>query len=351
MNTSSSCAHGHVHFVGSVALHDAQAVLQTLGRQFGAALKRVPDGETGERTNWLQFQENVFEMMPQLERVEGDFDWRNPTAKRAASAQFKLKPGAKVDAHSFGALGFSESALASYEIFKTLRRQGDIAQGVRFMVALPSPYNVISWGIENSSRVEVEIAYEACMLHELNVIAQHIQHDDLSIQWDCAHDMQAFDGARTPWFSPAKPGIIDRLVRLGQAVPEGVELGYHLCYGSFGGRHFVEPKDAAAMVELINGLTTGIQRSIAFIHMPVPIERDDDAFYRPLQHLKLQPSTEIYLGLIHDTDGVDGTMNRIATARLYINDFGIATECGFGRRPAETVPALIDLHASLLERT
>jgi hypothetical protein len=130
-----------------------------------------------------------------------------------------------------------------------------------------------------------------------------------------------------------------------------VELGYHLCYGSFGGRHFVEPKDAAAMVELINGLTTGIQRSIAFIHMPVPIERDDDAFYRPLQHLKLQPSTEIYLGLIHDTDGVDGTMKRIATARLYINDFGIATECGFGRRPAETVPALIDLHASLLERT
>jgi hypothetical protein len=44
-------------------------------------------------------------------------------------------------------------------------------------------------------------------------------------------------------------------------------------------------------------------------------------------------------------------MKRIATAQRFINDFGIATECGFGRRPAETVPALIDLHASLLERT
>ena len=114
MNNQIKCAHGHVHFVGSVALSDAPTVIQTLGRQFGTALKRIPDGETGERTNWLQFQENVFDTMPQLEKVEGDFDWRNPTAKKTASAQFKLKPGARIDADSFGALGFAESALAYY---------------------------------------------------------------------------------------------------------------------------------------------------------------------------------------------------------------------------------------------
>ena len=349
MNNQIKCAHGHVHFVGSVALSDAPTVIQTLGRQFGTALKRIPDGETGERTNWLQFQETVFDTMPQLEKVEGDFDWRNPTAKKTASAQFKLKPGARIDADSFGALGFAESALASYEVFKDLRKSGAVSPGVRFMVALPSPYNVISWGIENSSRVAVEVAYEACLLKELQAITQHIPHQDLSIQWDCAHDMQAFDGARTPWFSPAKPGIIDRLVRLGEAVPAAVELGYHLCYGSFGGRHFVEPKDAGAMVELINGLMLGIKRPVQFIHMPVPIERDDDAFYLPLQQLALKSGTEIYLGLIHDVDGVAGTMNRIATARRHLHDFGIATECGFGRRPPETVPALIALHANLLQ--
>jgi hypothetical protein len=43
-------------------------------------------------------------------------------------------------------------------------------------------------------------------------------------------------------------------------------------------------------------------------------------------------------------------MKRMATAHRYIGDFGIATECGFGRRPPETVPALIELHASLLAR-
>ena len=103
------------------------------------------------------------------------------------------------------------------------------------------------------------------------------------------------------------------------------------------------------MVELINGLMLGIKRPVQFIHMPVPIERGDDAFYLPLQQLALKSGTEIYLGLIHDVDGVAGTMNRIATARRHLHDFGIATECGFGRRPSETVPALIALHANLLQ--
>lgn len=348
MSAGSSCAEGHVHFVGSVPMSNATAVMQTLGRSFGPALRRIPDGETGERTNWLQFQEQVFERMPGLEKVEGDFDWRNPTAKKAATAQFRLQAGATLRAADFGELGFAQSAIASYREFKTLRASGTVASGVRFMVALPSPYNVISWGIAPESRVEVEIAYQARVLEELDEICAAIAHRDLSIQWDCAHDMQAFDGARTPWFAPAKPGIVERLIALGNRVPADVELGYHLCYGSFGGRHFVEPRDAGAMTELTNSLMAGIGRRIEFMHMPVPAERSDDAFYAPLAGLKLRPETELYLGLVHDTDGVEGTRRRIAVARRHVREFGIATECGFGRRPADSVPGLIELHSKLI---
>ena len=351
MSAGSTRAEGHVHFVGSVPLASANAVIGTLGARFGAALRRVPDGETGERTNWLQFQEDVFARMPQLEKVAGDFDWRNPTAKKTANAQFRLLPGATLRTADFGALGFAHSAIESYREFKALRAHGMVKPDVRFMVALPSPYNVISWGIAQESRVAVEIAYEARVLEELDEICEAIPHTDLSIQWDCAHDMQAFDGARTPWFTPAKPGIIERLVRLGNRVPVEAELGYHLCYGSFGGRHFVEPKDAGAMVEFSNALMAGIGRSIEFMHMPVPVERDDDAFYAPLAGLKLRPETELYLGLVHDTDGVEGTRRRIGAARQHVREFGIATECGFGRRPADSVPGLLALHARLLPQT
>lgn len=339
---------GHVHFVGSVRMNTGLEVMRTLGATFGPKLRRIPDGETGERTNWLQFQEGVFERVAVLEKEEGDFDWRNATAGRKAATRFRLKPGATIDASSFGPLGFAESALASWRDFQGLRAAGTVRPGTRFMVALPSPYNVISWGIAPESRLAVERAYQAKLLEELDAICAAIPHDALSIQWDCAHDMQAFDGAREPWFAPAREGIVERLVAIGYRVPRGAELGYHLCYGSFGGKHFVEPKDARAMVDLLNMLTAGIGRPIQFVHLPVPVERADDAFHAPLADLKLQPATEVYLGLVHDTDGVPGTLARIATARKYLSDFGIATECGFGRRPADAVPGLIALHAELV---
>ncbi len=101
------------------------------------------------------------------------------------------------------------------------------------------------------------------------------------------------------------------------------------------------------MVDLANRLAAGVKRSIEWIHMPVPVERDDDAYFEPLKDLGLRPETKLFLGPIHDTDGVEGTRRRIATADKFVADYGIATECGFGRRPAETVGPLLDIHAAV----
>ena len=37
--------------------------------------------------------------------------------------------------------------------------------------------------------------------------------------------------------------------------------------------------------------------------------------------------------------------NVIFVDEIYFDRFGIATECGFGRRPAETIPELLRIHA------
>jgi hypothetical protein len=133
--------------------------------------------------------------------------------------------------------------------------------------------------------------------------------------------------------------------RIGEAVPEPVELGFHLCYGDLDAKHFVEPADATKMVEMANALVTAVRRSITYIHMPVPIDRSDDAYFQPLANLKLSPGTELYLGLVH-ADGVEATQKRIAAANKYVADFGIATECGIARsRTPELVKLLLDVHA------
>ncbi|HEY6721015.1 MAG TPA: hypothetical protein VI363_05190, partial [Burkholderiales bacterium] len=123
------------------------------------------------------------------------------------------------------------------------------------------------------------------------------------------------------------------------------ELGVHLCYGSYGGRHWKEPESAANMVEVHNRLVEKIDRPLAYIHMPVPVERSDEAYFAPLQDLNLRRETKLFLGLVHDSDGVEGTRRRVAAAAKYASDFGIAAECGFGRRPPETIPNLLRIHS------
>jgi hypothetical protein len=119
--------------------------------------------------------------------------------------------------------------------------------------------------------------------------------------------------------------------RLGDAVPPDVELGFHLCYGDLDGKHFVEPIDAGKMVEMANLIARSVRRPVNWIHVPVPIGRTDASFYAPLTNLQLGPDTELYLGLVHAKDGVEGTKKRIAAAKQYVQSFGIASECGISR--------------------
>src|SRR5262249_26239299 len=130
-------------------------------------------------------------------------------------------------------------------------------------------------------------------------------------------------------------------------VPADVDLLYHLCYGDSNHRHVVEPTDMGDMVEFANRVAARIDRPVQLVHMPVPRDRDDDAYFAPLQRLQLRPETELCLGLVHYTDGVAGSKRRLATARKFVTDFAIATECGFGRRDPATVPELLRIHREI----
>jgi methionine synthase II (cobalamin-independent) len=133
--------------------------------------------------------------------------------------------------------------------------------------------------------------------------------------------------------------------RLSAAVPADVELGFHLCYGDWEAKHFVDPLDAGKLVEFANLLAAAASRPITYIHMPVPIDRSDDAYFQPLRNLRLSTGAELYLGLVH-ADGAEGTKKRIAAASRYVSDFGIATECGIARcRTPELVRRLLQIHA------
>jgi hypothetical protein len=111
-------------------------------------------------------------------------------------------------------------------------------------------------------------------------------------------------------------------------------------------KHFVEPIDLGKAVELANLIIENSSHAVKWIHMPVPANRDDAEYFQPLVSLKRRPGTELYLGLVHATDGVDGTVRRMRAASRFVSDFGIATECGIARaRTVKLVRQIMQIHA------
>jgi methionine synthase II (cobalamin-independent) len=251
----------------------------------------------------------------------------------------------------FGELGYAREARASHLDFVAAREKGELPNNIRFQVSLPTPFAVVSSVVVTAALASVEAAYEQAMIAEIAALCRHIPHQDLCIQWDLCNEMIIWDGQKTeaaPHSDEPRDELLARMQRLCSSVPDDVELGVHLCYGDFAGKHFVEPKDAVKMVDFANALMKTIRHKLTYIHMPVPVDRSDDAFHRPFRDLKLSAGTELFLGVVHAEDGVEGTTARITAARRYVPKFGIATECGMARaRSEQTVRVLLKIHADV----
>jgi hypothetical protein len=344
MSTQDEFTPQHVHLVGSVGLEGTEAVFRTVGRLLGTRLQRVPDGEPGGRRLWTSWQ---YPLLRSYAFIRPD-----PSGAVRPTTKFPLlclAEGATAKDVKFGELGYAREARASYQDFLAARRRGDLPKRARFQVCLPTPVAVIHSFCTRDIRV-IERAYEDAMLREVKTVCRAIPHRDLCIQWDVCNEMVYWDGQPvegTLVQAKSKQELVPRIARLCAAVPAAVELGIHLCYGDFGARHFVEPRDASKMVEFTNAIVAAVKHKLAYIHMPVPVQHKDEAFYRPLAGLKLKRETELFLGLIHGADGVQGTRERIRLAHRFVKDFGIATECGMARaRTPAVVNGLLKIHAA-----
>ncbi len=336
-----------LYLVGSVPLADARTVFETVSSALGPRLKRIPDGETGERINWVFWQEDLFAKHPAFERSDKDFQLH---ASSGLSRRYRLQPGISLRDVQFDNLLYADVAIDSYRTFAALKAQGKIAPHVKFQVDLVPAHSVIWLFVEEDLHAAIDPIYNAAVKREIDKLAAAIPHDQLAIQLDVASavfarlergDVSSYGATRDATLKTFAGILLD----LGNHVPADIELLYHFCYGDAGHRHVVEPTDMNDMVDLANELAAGINRTIELVHMPVPRDRSDEAYFTPLKRLRLRPETELCLGLVHYTDGVEGTRKRLATAEKFVREFSIGTECGFGRRDPATIPELLRIHA------
>lgn len=340
--------------VGSVPLDTVEQVMRVFGARLGPYLPAIPDGEVGERRSWVnRFCYLVFNGHPDLELLR-----RPPTVdgveqllplRREDSWQFRVKAG--VQQVRFGLpglrLGYARDATSSYFVFRTLREQGVLPKHARFQISIPMVNSVVRplYFPEQGDSDKVRPGFEAALAAELAVIVQRIPAEDLAIQWDLAWELAAIYGGPQAQGDEARIAThVAPIGRLSALLPEGAALGFHFCFGTFGGWPAFTPPTLDPAVELINAAVAAAGRRVDWVHVPL-LNRTDEAFYVPLGRIRAGDA-RLYLGMIHSMDTFP---QRLGAARTIVPDFGLAAYCGFGRTPPEQLPQVLDDHLRALD--
>jgi len=328
------------YLTGSINVATIDDAFRLVGERLQPGVTRVPDGEPGDRANWVLTQAEHFLQNPTLDVVD---------------TKARVRAGTTV---SFGDLDYHTIASQSYARFLTARNDGVLAEGSRFLVSIPTPFNAVNSFAELDSQVEVAYAYEQQLRRSVDALQDAIPPGDLAIQWDLPTELATIEG----WFPNPYGGfepIFAATARLASWVHDDAELTFHLCYGDSkfgaspfmgdppdeesaarGGRHIL-PRDATAIVTLANGLSRHVRRRIDAIQAATVASWTKRAHWQPLSGLALESDTEVYLGLLHADDGAAGAAARAALAAEFLPDFGISTECGLGRHSTEQLDAVL----------
>ncbi|MHB1835379.1 MAG: uroporphyrinogen decarboxylase/cobalamine-independent methonine synthase family protein [Solirubrobacteraceae bacterium] len=344
-----------VHFNGSVNLPDAETVMREISSRIPSGVRRMTDGEPGDRNYWISFQTRKFEQMPEFEALARGPAYET-TDDAPAMPQLRLAAGASADTIQWPNLGYADEYAKSFATFERLCTEGTIPAGVRFQMQYPTPLASMAGTIAPDDMPAVARSYEQALFADLDTALERLPHGRVAVQWDVAIEFGALEGAMGPKIPIDQ--IAPGLVRCIERVPGDVPVGMHLCYGDYGHQHFKQPESLRMQVDLVNAVTAAASRPVNFLSFTVPQGRGDAAYFEPLGDLQTGSETELYFALVpyHPEEQAPSTtaeqIEHIDAALLRSSggtrDWGICTECGMGRVDAGDVPRLLDLHKQIL---
>ena len=321
--------------VGSLPADSTEQALRAGAELFGDMVFALPDGETGARRAWVGYErERLCRPNPDVEVVHETESPSGIPRHAYETPVFKIRSG--VSELHWDSWPRIDAAISSYEVFCALRSEGVIPAGLRFQVGLPFPASAL-----NAFKADfpgdypvAERAYEELVGRELVRLLSSVPAQDLAIQWDMAYETQDLEGVLAWTGEGAWERYAGPVVRLTPQIPEEVLLGYHFCYGTFPEWPMYEARDMGLLVRMANYAVANSGRTVDWVHMAGPryLRSEDRSFFRPLVDLEVG-DTRVFLGIVQPVDGLSGLRRRRATASRYLDDFGVAMYCGFGRQP------------------
>jgi hypothetical protein len=328
-------ANSELLLVGSLPAESTEAAFRAGAELFGDLVFALPDGETGPRAAWVGYErERLVRPNPDVDTVKATDSPTGIPRHAYETPVFKIRAG--VSELHWDTWPRIDDAIDSYRQFRELRAEGAIPQNLRFQVGLPFPASALN-GFKADFGADypvAERAFEDLVGRELERLTSEIPPRELALQWDVCYEVLDLEGVMAWTAGDAWERFTGPVARLTHLIPEEVLVGYHLCYGTFPEWPMYEARDMSLLVRMANHAVERSGRPVDWLHLAGPryLRSEDDSFFQPLSDLE-PGDARVYLGIVLPIDGVPGLRRRHETASRYLDEFGVAMYCGFGRQP------------------
>jgi len=340
--------------VGSLPAADTDQALRAGAELFGELVFALPDGETGPRAAWVGYERE--QLCRPAEGVVVVSETESPTGiPRHAYETPVFAVAAEADEIRFGRWPRIDDAIESYRRFAALVSAGVVPGHLRFQIGLPFPASALNAFKAHFDRDYpiAERAFEQLVARELERLLDAVPADRLAIQWDCSYETQDIEGVLAWTSGDAWERFAGPVTRLTRLIPSDTLVGYHLCLGTFPEWPMYEPHDMSTIVRMANFAVASSGRRVDWLHLAGPryLRSEDERYVAPLADLA-PGDARVFLGIVQPLDGLAGLRRRHVTASRFLEDFGVAMYCGFGRQPgrdgAETMREHRDIVAAFL---
>lgn len=335
-----------VHLVGTVPSDDARAAFDLFASTLDGHLPPwIPDGETGDRLDWVQRIIDGLRDHPDL-RIARDGDWSD----YQQTPYFAVAPGRKFTSLEFDYTHYFKESWPEFQRFRS-ERQGDHV----LQVGVPSHVDLalIAFGFKPGPGLRHMAPFRDATVREITRI-HAVAGDEAVFQLEIPIPLVLL--GRAP--SAVRPVLAKRLaaelVKVVRRAPRGARFGIHLCHGDMNHRSMADPEDAGSIVQLANALVRAWppDQRLDFIHAPFARGEEppslDPEFYAPLSGLRLPRESQFAAGLVHEGLALAEMLairNRVENLIGRKVDVGAA--CGLGRRDRDRAETNLRLSAEV----
>lgn len=337
-----------VHLVGTVPAADASAAFALFASTLDGRLPRwIPDGETGDRLDWVLRIVEDLRRHPDLELArEGDWSDYDTTPF------FRVARGRHFETLD---LDYSRYFAESWPAFEEFRRGRTDAPGLQIGIPSHLDLALIAFGFKPAAALANLTPFRDATVREITRIHDRAG-DDAVFQLEIPIPLILLTRVPARLRGVVARLLASELIKAVRRSPGGTRFGIHLCYGDMNHKAMGDPKDSGPLVQLANALVRAwpaFQR-LEFIHAPFarghkPPPLDSD-FYNPLADLQLAAGVRFAAGIVHeDLELDDLRMLRDRIENLVDRPVDVGAACGLGRRDGERAVANLELSRAVAE--